>query len=417
MRRPMPWPLLIAFACCAPGLAQSPSAYRPASHADFGLPEPTAQWAPYHADPGHVLNQVFRALYLVECVPSEVGAALPRERGAAAEFFVEGWYFGKRDGTDADRRLFGGDGRQLPLEGFDAAAAGQFAGWLATIDGDVAAELRRRPRAAVRFQHDLLRLLSRLRDTKRNPELREPLLACAQRVALPRELLTGAALATLAIPAGQLPSGLDPARAVEIERRSTRLFDAEYTQLWSSVFVQFPDRDRDATIAWLAAGEPRDAVPVGTLAVLLQGIVALDDHGLPCATDLVIELRTQRLDNLDPLGPDNHTTTRDGIDFTMWSLPRRAVRDLDADAAAPGLDAFRSVPMDAQELFRDYGSLKHTTNAAQCALCHRRTGTPDTAIAGFSALRTSAKPRPVSDPHERRRRAEQELAKLLAPPK
>lgn len=417
MRRTVPWPLLIAFACCTSGLAQSPSSYRPASHPDFGLPDPAAEWAPYHADPGHVLNQVFRALYLVERVPSEIGAALPRERGAAADFFVDGWYFAKRDGADADRRLFGGDGRQLPVEGFDAAAAAELTQWLASIDGPVAAELVQRPRAAVRFQHDLLRLVSRLRDTGSNPELREPLLACARRVALPRTQLTGAGLATLVIPAGQLPSGLDPRRGVEIERRSTRLFDAEFTQLWSSVFVQFPDRDRDATIAWLGAGEARDPVPVGVLAVLVQGIVALDDQDRPCATELVIELRTQRLDNLDPLGPDNHTTTRDGIDFAMWSLPRRAVRDLGADAAAPGFEAFRSVPMEAQELFRDYGSLKHTTNAAQCALCHRRTGTPDTAIAGFSALRASAKPRPVSDPGERRRRAEQELARLLTPPK
>ena len=74
--------------------------------------------------------------------------------------------------------------------------------------------------------------------------------------------------------------------------------------------------------------------------------------------------------------------------------------------------AFREIDMESQELFRDYGTRKHTTYAAQCTLCHRRSNTPDEAIAGFSALRVSAKPR-IAQPGERRRLAEGEVLRFL----
>ena len=404
-----------ALAILLPTVGTAQQAQRhPADHPDRGLPAAGAVWAPYAADPGHVLNRIFRAGYLVHCVPAEVGAALPREH-AGESFFAAGWYFGKRAGTTADARWFGGDARQLPREGFTPVEAAALRADLEQVDGDVAARLRAMPRLAVWFQHDLLRMARRLLDTKENPELLAPLLAAARRVALPAAQLAAPALGTFALTELDAGSGVEVARLTEIERRSTRLFDAEHTQLWSSVHVALPQDAEPDLAGWLAVAEARSTplppLPIGTVAVLVQGIVALDDQGVARATDLVVEVRTQRLANRDPLGAANRTTTRDGVDFVIWSLARQTLRERGAELTFAD---FRRVDLEDQELFRDYGTRKHTTIAAQCTLCHRRSNTPDEPLAGFSALRPSASPRPVRDAGERRRRAESEMTTFLA---
>lgn len=395
------------------GVAQEPSLRLPATHADFGLPNQAAIWLPYASEPDHVCNRIWRALYLTECIPTVVGGALPREHSAPEDFFVAGWYFKKRKGEERDRRLFGGDGRQLPVEGFDDDHSEELIRWLEQVDGDVLRELRQRPRAAVWFQHDLLRLARRLLDVKKNEELLEPIWRCVQRVALPRRLLASSAVrtATFADIASRLPD-FEADRSFEVQRKSSRLFDAEHVQLWSSVYLFLPEHTSKAAVAWLTSGESRPPLPVHAMALLIQGIVAIDDEGKPVATDLVIEARTQRLLNRKPLAFDNPSTTRDGVDFAMWSLPRAAVRDCDASVGRVEFDKFRAIDMESQELFRDYGSRKHTTYAAQCTLCHRRSHSPDEPIAGFSALRSSSKPR-LAKAGERRQLAESEMARFL----
>ncbi|MFT4511350.1 MAG: hypothetical protein ACI89X_000476 [Planctomycetota bacterium] len=401
--------LTLATAICA----QTPEHRLPSDHDDVGLPQHNATWLPYAASEDHVCNRIFRQLYLTECIPTVVGAALPREHADAEQFFVKGWYFKKRKGEDRDRRWFGGDGRQLPVEGLAQPAAAQLKTWLQQVDGDVTRELRNRPRAAVWFQHDLLRFARRLLDVKQNPELLQPLLACAQRVALPRATLLSSSLRTVTFASvAKNTPGFDPRRCIEVARNSSRLFNAEYVQLWSTVHLVMPDRLGEAAAAWLTAGERRTPLPIHSVALLMQGIVAVDDQGKPCATDLVIEARTQRLSNRDPLAFDNPTTTRDGVDFAMWSLARETVRDTDGSVASVPFASFRSIDMESQELFRDYGSRKHTTYAAQCTLCHRRSNTPDEAIAGFSALRISSKPAPAQ-PGARRRLAEHQMLRFL----
>jgi hypothetical protein len=405
-------PLMLAcFAAIAQ--AQAPALRLPDSHPDFGLPNAAATWLPYSIETDHACNQIWRALYLAECIPTEVGGALPREHASPAEFYAAGWYFQKRKGEASDQRWFGGDGRQLPVEGFDAAGSENLQAWLKQVDGEVLRELRSRPRAAVWFQHDLLRLARRLLDIKQNPELLAPLWRCAQRVALPRPVLQSTAVRTSTFDdiAPTIP-GFDPKLSIEVARHSSRLFNAEFVQLWSSIYLVVPKLSPAAITAWLAAGKERTELPLQSVALLMQGIVAIDDQGQPVATDLVIEARTQRLSNRQPLAFDNPTTTRDGIDFAMWSLPRDAVRDCDAAVAAIAFSKFRAIDMESQELFRDYGSLKHTTYAAQCTLCHRRSNTPDESIAGFSALRVSSKPRPA-EPGERRQLAEVEMSRFV----
>lgn len=384
-----------------------------AGHLDHGLPLPDAVWTPYHADRDHVTNRIFRACYLQTVVPAEVAGALPREGGDKGEFFVPGWYFAKREGGAADARLFGGDGRQLPREGFDAEAAAALRADLAALDERVIAELKATPSVAIWFQHDLLRMARRLLDTGENADLLAPLYAAARAVALPRAVIVAAERGTFEL--SQLPqvrSDVDVAAMVELERRSTRLFDAEFVQLWSSVHVRMPE-GHDLT-AWFTKpekGQKPRAVPIGTQAVLVQGIVAVDDEGKPAASPLVVEVRLQELRNRDELSADNATTTRDGVDFAIWSLERETLRKR---GAATRLADFRAINLDAQELFRDYGTRKHTTYAAQCTLCHRRSNGPEEELGGFSVLRPHVGPRPVADPAERRRKAEGEMAKFLA---
>lgn len=404
-------PLLLTLAATI--CAQAPDKRLPSDHDDFGLPQRNASWLPYAAEQDHVCNRIFRQLYLTECIPTFVAAALPREYADAKKFFAAGWYFKKRNGEARDRRWFGGDGRQLPAEGLPQPAATELKNWLQQVDGDVTKELRSRPRAAVWFQHDLLRFARRLIDVKQNLDLVQPLLACAHRVALPRQVLLSPSVRTTDFEeVASKITGFDPRRCIEVARDSSRLFDAEYVQLWSTIHLVIPELQQEAAAAWLTAGEQRTPLAMRTVALLMQGIVAVDDRGRPCATDLVIEARTQRLSNRDPLAFDNPTTTRDGVDFAMWSLARETVRDTDSSVHNVPFTSFRSIDMESQELFRDYGSRKHSTYAAQCTLCHRRSNTPDEAIAGFSALRTSSNPAPAK-PGARRRLAEGEMLRFL----
>jgi hypothetical protein len=64
-------------------------------------------------------------------------------------------------------------------------------------------------------------------------------------------------------------------------------------------------------------------------------------------------------------------------------------------------------------LFRDYGVLKHTTLAAQCAVCHRLHGVPDAHLGGFITLGPAAMPRPAESGLERLRLAEVEVLRFL----
>ena len=110
--------LVLAFTCTL--VAQAPLRL-PREHRDYGLPNTNATWLPYSSVADHCCNEIWRALYLTRCIPSDIGGALPEEHAHPREFFVAGWYFKKRTGTANDQRLFGGDGRQMPVEGFAAA--------------------------------------------------------------------------------------------------------------------------------------------------------------------------------------------------------------------------------------------------------------------------------------------------------
>ncbi|MBP1722881.1 MAG: hypothetical protein H6Q44_586 [Deltaproteobacteria bacterium] len=392
----------------------------PVGHPDQGLPRPEFVPAPYHEDPNHALNRVFRASFLSTVAPAEVGLALPREHGDPAEFFRKPWYFAVRPGTPADRKLFGGDVRLLSREGFAPDEAPSFARALAEVDGEAALTLKKRPELAALFQHDLLRLAQRLMETGRNPELLRPIGSAVNRVALtPAQLSQLPSTYDLGLKNGSLDSALpqdllrvDPpgnGTYLELLRNSTRVFDASRTLAWSRVFISWPSA-REGLMGFLSAhGKDGNVeVPTGTISVLVQGVVAVDDRGRPHATSLAFDVRVKWLANRDPMSGQNRTTSRDGIQIRAYELRRASLRQ----GAHNRL--FRLLHDDDQALFRDYGTLKHTTLAAQCTLCHRLHGVSDAYLGGFITLGPSARPRPATTGSERLRLAEREASQFLA---
>jgi hypothetical protein len=392
----------------------------PVGHPDQGLPRPEFVPAPYHEDPNHALNRVFRASFLATVAPAEVGLALPREHGDPAEFFRKPWYFAVRPGTPADRKLFGGDARLLSRERFAPDEAASFARALAEVDGEGTQILKKRLDLAVLFQHDLLRVAQRLMEAGRNPELLRPIGEAVKRAAL-----TSAQLSQLpstyevGVKSGSLDSALPPdllrvdppvnGTYLELLRNSTRVFDASRTLAWSRVFISWPST-REGLMGFLSAhGKGGNAeVPIGTKSVLVQGVVAVDDQGRPQATPLAFDVRIKWLANRDPMSVQNRTTSRDGIQVRAYELRRASLRQGAHDRL------FRLLHDDDQALFRDYGTLKHTTLAAQCTLCHRLHGVSDAYLGGFITLGPSARPRPAATGSERLRLAEREASQFLA---
>jgi hypothetical protein len=392
----------------------------PVGHPDQGLPRPEFVPAPYHEDPNHALNRVFRAIFLATVAPAEVGLALPREHGDPAEFLRKPWYFAVRPGTPADRKLFGGDTRLLPREGFDPDEAAAFARALAEVDGEAVLTLKKRPELAVLFQHDLLRLAQRLMESGRNPELLRPVVAAVKRIALtPAQLSQLPSTYELALKHGSLDSALPPdllrvdppvkGTYLELLRNSTRVFDASRTLAWSRVFISWPST-REGLMGFPSAHGKGGGieVPTETLSVLVQGAVAVDDQGRPHATPLAFDVRIKWLANRDPMSVQNRTTSRDGIQIRAYELRRESLRQGAPDRL------FRLLHDDDQALFRDYGTLKHTTLAAQCTLCHRLHGVSDAYLGGFITLGPSARPRPAATGSERLRLAEREASQFLA---
>jgi hypothetical protein len=391
----------------------------PMGHPDQGLPHPDFLLTPYHEDPNHVLNRIFRTSFLVTTAPAEVGLALPREHRDPKEFFRKPWYFAVRPGTPVDQKLFGGDTRLLSRDGFTTGEAMDFAKALTEVDGEVVRTLKGRPELAVFFQHDLLRVAERLMETGRNPELLKLIEAAIKRVALSsRQLSPLPSTYEIGLKFGSidihLPSNLlhvDPllgGHYVELLRQSTSLFNASHTLAWSRVFVAWPTSPKGLTD--FLSSHSKDIkveVPTGTTSVLMQGIVAIDDQGRPYATPLVFDVRVKWLANRDPMSVENRTTTRDGIQIKAYELRRMSLRKNAND------HLFRAWHDDDQALFRDYGALKHTTQAAQCAVCHRLHDVSDANLGGFITLSPSAKPRPAATGLERLRLAEREIQQFL----
>ncbi len=405
----LPRTLTSTLVLAAIGIAQD-SRLHGAEHARRGLPNDPAAFAPYHADSDHPANRLFRLTWLRRLQPAEVAAPA---FGTAMEW-TSGWVHRKRVGTATDTHWFGGDGRLLPLEFLDASETKELRALLTALRDSKFDS----PTLQVLLQHDLLRIAERVHDVGRDGDLLPELLATVRALALPAHELDRLpdplATATTAEPklAAALPKALGgtDTQLREVLRKSTRLFDAGKSLLWSRVFLAHPNGE-PALAALLPAARPDQKegpeVPIGMRAVLVQGIVALDRDGKPRSTPLVFDVRTQRLANRDGLSADNATFTHDGIDFGIWQLQREGVRRGESGAL------FRRIEADDHDLFRDYGTAKHTTYRGQCALCHRVTDTPEPHLGGFPVLRPHALATFATTGAERFRLAEEQVQKLL----
>jgi hypothetical protein len=190
----------------------------------------------------------------------------------------------------------------------------------------------------------------------------------------------------------------------ELDRRSTRLFHAETQMRASRVLLSLPQNDVEQLLAGKSslpeAPPPRDR-PIVTALILT--LMAIDDRGEAVATPVIDELRIRTA-----LAPDVEkggapTSSRDGSSHWIYVRSRRQ------SLVDRGEGDFRFVADTNQSLFLEYGSAKHTTYFAQCALCHRLQGTGNQAPLGIRTLSKQASPRVATSRDSRFRLAELEL--------
>lgn len=397
-----------------------------------GTPQPV-----YAPSPDHPLNQLHALLFLADVTPDEVGAALPTERRASglddAHFFVGKWPIPQRKGQPTDHRWFGGDVRTSPLVTLDAEHDAKLVELCTRLDTpeEVAAvpELAN-PLARLLLQWDALQVLVRMdRKDFGSDAARRALHRVVRALAQSRATL-------LALPSGfealraQFPAGspkdrrapfldrallVDPAGPwVEVQRKSTALFDAKNSLRSARAFLSLgpasKHADALALVAAVAAAKT-DAelpkLPTGAEVALVLTLVGVDTDGKPVATNVIDEVRVRALVGPEELSATNDTSSRDGWNHWVFARTRRG------SLVAPDEGAFRFVPDTAQSLFLEYGTAKHTTYAAQCALCHRATNGGGQAPSGVRMLSRFAEPKSITDPRTRLDQAEGEVGPVL----
>jgi len=178
------------------------------------------------------------------------------------------------------------------------------------------------------------------------------------------------------------------------------------------VFVKSTDR---ATVEALVAQVPLRAaagklveVPRETETVLLLAMMGVTGGLEPVATPVASELRVRMAVAADVLDPAGDTSTRDGWNQWVWLFSREAA------LAGAGDGPLRFVRDTSQSLFLEYGSPKHTTYYAQCALCHRATNAGNQTPSGVNVLGLNSKPAVLADPTKRWRDAEAQMAPVIA---
>jgi len=408
----------------------------PAGHDYEGLPAGTGPIAVYAADAAHPLNRLHALLFFATRTPTEIGATLPAERRRAGsgdkEFYRGKWAFLNRRGAeiaaDRDTRRFGGDVRTSPAELWTEGEAAEARAILATLaTPEAAAKLVPGPLARLSLQWDLLQVWWRFERSGRTDDATLAAMARAIR-ALGQERAVFAAL----------PSGIEALEAatrvasrdrrepratrgllggadspwVEMDRAPAALFSAQRSLVSARVFVKSTDR---ATVEALVAQVPLRAaagklveVPRETETVLLLAMMGVTGGLEPVATPVASELRVRMAVAADVLDPAGDTSTRDGWNQWVWLFSREAA------LAGAGDGPLRFVRDTSQSLFLEYGSPKHTTYYAQCALCHRATNAGNQTPSGVNVLGLNSKPAVLADPTKRWRDAEAQMAPVIA---
>lgn len=423
--------LAIAFVAQLPSWlhATSPELFHPRGHDREGLP-PTAHAQPvYDPDTNHSLNQLHRLLFIETLVPEEVHAELPSQRALSEisdeEFYVRGWYFQKLAGTESDRSIFGGDVRISPRRGFSENERQRLIALLQEIAANPKLDNLQDPLTRLMVQWDVLSVWWSLEKANcTDVELLGEMASTVQSLGQSAEVLSrlGSGIEDIRnhfrsgspdntnapyFPA-DFPNLANPSSDwVEIARNSSQLFQADHSLRSSHVYLNAGTRSHTLDLIHSASAPAGAALPVpGEMqTVLIQKIVGIDTDLRPVATPVIDELRVRAVCGPAELSAGNLTSSHDGSNHwifmrTRFGSTRKEVGD------------FRFVADTSQSLFTQYGTLKHATYAAQCALCHRRTHNGGQSPEGIRSLTKHAQAR-VALKNERAELAEQEMSVVV----
>lgn len=377
-----------------------------------GLPTSESPIPVYGDDPNSDLNRLHRLLFIQSLVPEEVQAALPSERKrhetSDAEFYKRGWYFLKREGNAADRRVFGGDVRVSPVSRLDEKSRTELLTLLERVSTpDQYSELNSALTKAL-VQWDIASLWWKWEKQELGDE--ELLNAMAQAIAALGQ--SADTLESLASGLEQLQerfasdSPITPATPyfpsdfggeedgasgwVEVGRISSALFKADRSLHASKVYLRAGSRERTLQLIHESKTKrgPDVKVPAETQALLIQQIIAFDDQLHPVVTPVIDDARVRTLDGPAALSGDSNSSSRDGSSHWVFRRTRYG-------SSRETISDFEFVPDTSESLFVEYGTLKHATYSAQCALCHRRTNNGGQAPEGFRVLTRHSEPHPA----------------------
>lgn len=415
------------------GFSKEPDAshFHPRGHALEGLPSSGELQAIYDANPTSFWNRLHHLLFVAELIPEEIQAELPQERERLgrdlAATYAKQWYFEKRKGESNDKKHFGGDIRVSPRKSFSISERETLFEMLRQVP-DEAKRSRETdsPHVLLLKQWDLLSVWWALeREKCPDEELLQAFCKAIVATSQPREALAKLSSgledirllkssdSTASTQAAYVPSDLQLESApdnpwLEIERKSSALFRANRSLRATRVFVHAGSREASESLLAAAQSNPVASVtvPSPTQTLLVQQLVTIDDKLEPIATPVIDELRVRALVGPAELSSTSQTSSRDGSSHWIYQRTRYGtVRDDSND--------FRFVPDSSQALFLEYGTLKHATFAAQCALCHRRTDSGGQAPEGIRSFSKYASAR-IASPGERNTLAESEMQEVVA---
>lgn len=406
----------------------------PSGHDRAGLPVRNEPMTVYDDDIEHPLNQLHALLFLRELIPAEVQSQLPSERRSDSRtdpvYFQKGWYFEKRKGTEADRAVFGGDVRISPIRSIEELNRSRLVEILrplstrAQVDSIAALS---DPIVRLLVQWDIMSVWWNLERAKtQDVELLEAMvhsiIALSQTEETLRSLPSGLDDLHASFDGGDsadrtrpfLPSDFPPALHdtrspwVELGRKSSVLFQADRSLRSSFVYLNTGNRDDVPRVLETVLDKsktPEDVqLPAPTMTGLIQTIVAIDDQLNPVVTPVIDELRIRVAQGPFELSSESNSSSRDGSSHWIYMRSRYGT----TRKAQPD---FRFISDKDQALFIEYGTLKHASYAAQCALCHRLTGDGGQVPLGIRTLSRHAQPH-IALPEERKKIAQEEASKV-----
>ncbi len=197
-------------------------------------------------------------------------------------------------------------------------------------------------------------------------------------------------------------------RWIELGHKSSTLFQAQHSLRASYVYLAAATRDDSLNLLKLGQNTARDAVipdQDGVLTALVQTLIGIDSDLEAVVTPVADDVRIRLFQAPAELRADHPSSSRDGSSHWIYLRTRSGSR---SDKASD----FRFVPETAQALFVEYGSLKHATYAAQCALCHRNTHSGGPTRMGIRSLSAHTKVH-LAEPGERTRLAHDEMASVV----